>query len=111
MVNGRIARSMPAAELGADRELQQRLLGVKVGGDEAADEESGSWEAPEADAITVYTVKRAGDEGPSARREADAPCRASRARVHAVERGRSDGGAARPSDRQPRGVGDLGPAR
>ena len=34
MVNGRIARSMPAAELGADRELQQRLLGVKVGEDE-----------------------------------------------------------------------------
>ena len=77
MVNGRIARSMPAAELGADRELQQRLLGVKVGEDEAADEESapadGSWEAPEADAITVYTVKRAGDEDPSGRREADAP--------------------------------------
>src|SRR6185369_4007433 len=73
MVNGRIARSMPAAELGADRELQQRLLGVKVGGDEAADEESGSWEAPEADAITVYTVKRAGDDDPSARPEADVP--------------------------------------
>src|SRR6185295_1327386 len=77
MVNGRIARSMPAAELGADRELQQRLLGVKVGEDEAADEESapvdGSWESPEADAITVYTVKRAGDDDPSARRETDAP--------------------------------------
>ncbi len=34
MVNGRIARSMPAAELAADRELQQRLLGVKVAEDE-----------------------------------------------------------------------------
>jgi ABC-type branched-subunit amino acid transport system ATPase component len=30
MVNGRIARSMPAAELAADRELQQRLLGVNL---------------------------------------------------------------------------------
>ena len=29
MVNGRIAREMPAAELGADRELQERLLGVR----------------------------------------------------------------------------------
>ena len=31
MVNGRIARTMPAAELAADRELQQRLLGVSAG--------------------------------------------------------------------------------
>ena len=30
MVNGRIARSMPTAELAADRELQQRLLGVRM---------------------------------------------------------------------------------
>src|SRR5882724_3808034 len=30
MVNGRIARSMTAAELAADRELQQRLLGVRM---------------------------------------------------------------------------------
>ena len=29
MVNGRIAREMPAAELAADRELQQRLLGMR----------------------------------------------------------------------------------
>ena len=36
--------------------------------------------------------------------------RASRARVHAVERGGSDGGAARPPDRQPRGARDPGPA-
>ena len=32
MVNGRIARSMPVAELAADRALQQRLLGVKCRG-------------------------------------------------------------------------------
>ena len=33
MVNGRIARTMPAAELAADRDLQQRLLGVTTAGD------------------------------------------------------------------------------
>ena len=32
MVNGRIAREMAAAELGADRELQERLLGLRSGG-------------------------------------------------------------------------------
>ena len=64
MVNGRIARSMPSAELAADRDLQQRLLGVKVGGDEEAGEDSpadGEAAAP-ADTVTVYTVRRAGDE-------------------------------------------------
>ncbi len=30
MVNGRIARTMPAAELAANRELQQQLLGVRT---------------------------------------------------------------------------------
>ena len=38
MVNGRIAQEMPAAELAADRELQERLLGVRShGGDEPED--------------------------------------------------------------------------
>ncbi len=64
MVNGRIARSMPSAELAADRDLQQRLLGVKVGGDEGEGEESpedpGAVAPP--DTVTVYTVRRAGDE-------------------------------------------------
>ena len=32
MVNGRIAQTLPAAELAADRELQERLLGVRSGG-------------------------------------------------------------------------------
>jgi ABC-type branched-subunit amino acid transport system ATPase component len=32
MVNGRIAQELPAAQLGADRELQERLLGVRSGG-------------------------------------------------------------------------------
>ncbi|MGQ3076065.1 MAG: ABC transporter permease, partial [Ferrovibrionaceae bacterium] len=41
MVNGRIAREMPAAELAADRELQEKLLGVRSGGhgDEAEAEQ------------------------------------------------------------------------
>jgi uncharacterized protein (UPF0261 family)/ABC-type branched-subunit amino acid transport system ATPase component len=64
MVNGRIARSMPSAELAADRDLQQRLLGVKVGGDEGEGEDSpgalGAVAPP--DTVTVYTVRRAGDE-------------------------------------------------
>ena len=34
MVNGRIARVMPARELAADTELQHRLLGVRASGDE-----------------------------------------------------------------------------
>ena len=34
MVNGRIAQEMPAAQLAADRELQERLLGVRSGGDD-----------------------------------------------------------------------------
>ena len=59
MVNGRIARSMPATELAADLELQQRLLGVKV--EPNADLE----EAPREDAapreFQVLTVKRASD--------------------------------------------------
>jgi uncharacterized protein (UPF0261 family)/ABC-type branched-subunit amino acid transport system ATPase component len=64
MVNGRIARSMPSAELAADRDLQQRLLGVKVG----VDEEPGDKAAPEPgagvqpDTVTVYTVRRSSDE-------------------------------------------------
>jgi uncharacterized protein (UPF0261 family)/ABC-type branched-subunit amino acid transport system ATPase component len=58
MVNGRIARSMTAADLAADRELQQRLLGVKTDTDDApattvADEA--------AHPVQVLTVKRAAD--------------------------------------------------
>jgi len=79
MVNGRIARSMPAAELAADRDLQQRLLGVRA----AAEEEDGDAEPPEAaaaadlapddaaprpdpGAVQILTVRRAGDDaGPA----------------------------------------------
>ena len=72
MVNGRIARSMPASELAADRELQQRLLGVKAGveeenGDEAAPESAAAAPEPDAGDVRVFTVKRSGDdEAPAA---------------------------------------------
>jgi uncharacterized protein (UPF0261 family)/ABC-type branched-subunit amino acid transport system ATPase component len=76
MVNGRIARSMPASELAADRELQQRLLGVRA----AAEEENGGEAAPESVAaapepdagdVRVFTVKRSGDDAaPAAAGEA-----------------------------------------
>ncbi len=59
MVNGRIARSMPTAELAADRDLQQRLLGVKMD----ADLTVAPTHEPEDDGRTVQvlTVKRAAD--------------------------------------------------
>ncbi len=58
MVNGRIARSMPAAELAADRELQQRLLGVRMEAD--ATEEIPA-EAPQSNEVQVLTVRRSTD--------------------------------------------------
>ncbi len=76
MVNGRIARSMPSAELAADRELQQRLLGVKVGPDAEADDETALDGAPatEPDTVTVYTIRRSTDDGaPAAVSEPEAP--------------------------------------
>jgi uncharacterized protein (UPF0261 family)/ABC-type branched-subunit amino acid transport system ATPase component len=63
MVNGRIARSMPSAELAADRDLQQRLLGVKVGvEEEPGDEPASATAAGPADSVTVYTVRRSSDQ-------------------------------------------------
>jgi uncharacterized protein (UPF0261 family) len=60
---------MPAAELAADRELQQRLLGVKAAaeednGDAAAPEPATTESAPEGDAgeVRVFTVRRSADE-------------------------------------------------
>jgi uncharacterized protein (UPF0261 family)/ABC-type branched-subunit amino acid transport system ATPase component len=70
MVNGRIARSLPSAELAADRELQQRLLGVRASGGEGP-EGNGTADSPDGtpedrrddDSITVYTVARADPGG------------------------------------------------
>jgi uncharacterized protein (UPF0261 family) len=66
MVNGRIARSMPSAELAADRELQQRLLGVKAAaeeenGDDAAPERAAAEPEPGAGDVEILTVRRSGD--------------------------------------------------
>src|SRR5262245_27475617 len=58
MVNGRIARSLTAAELAADRELQQRLLGVRMDADPSLDT------TPRIDTpqpVQILTVKRASD--------------------------------------------------
>jgi len=67
MVNGRIANELSAAELGADRDLQERLLGLRSN---AADDEADAAPAPsraDDDAPTqVFTVRRAhGDGAPS----------------------------------------------
>jgi uncharacterized protein (UPF0261 family)/ABC-type branched-subunit amino acid transport system ATPase component len=68
MVNGRIAREMPVAELAADHELQQRLLGVRSADDADPVEPSDDGTAPDMErtdgdgGATVYTVRRAGDE-------------------------------------------------
>jgi len=66
MMNGRITRSMPAAELAADRDLQQRLLGVRTAGEEengeaAAPEPAAALPEPDAGEVRVLTVKRSGD--------------------------------------------------
>ncbi|MBL8303889.1 MAG: ATP-binding cassette domain-containing protein, partial [Ideonella sp.] len=69
MVNGRIAHRMPAAELAADRVLQEQLLGVRSGDhhDEPEPEPLDEPPAPvDAEPVQVYTVQRAhGDGGPS----------------------------------------------
>ena len=74
MVNGRIARSMPTAELAADRELQQRLLGVRLDSGLDAELAADTAVEPEAPAtVQVFTVKRTGDplvvEPPAPREE------------------------------------------
>jgi uncharacterized protein (UPF0261 family)/ABC-type branched-subunit amino acid transport system ATPase component len=71
MVNGRIAEQLPAPKLAADRELQERLLGVRSGGHDEDAEAEAEAAAPEpADdgppPMQVLTVRRAfGDGAPS----------------------------------------------
>ncbi len=63
MVNGRVARIMPAAELAADRDLQQRLLGVTTGGDAESGEAAAAAEAmPGQPETRIFTVRRASDD-------------------------------------------------
>ncbi len=68
MVNGRIAHMLPAHALAADRELQERLLGVRSSGDEDGEADAADpAPAPAEPAETrVYTVRRQhGDGSPS----------------------------------------------
>ncbi len=92
MVNGRIARSMPAAELAADRGLQQRLLGVTLGAEES-DEGDVAPAEEVVEETRVLTVRRAGDDSISA--EAGDGDRA----VRGYTRWNAADPAARPRDR------------
>ena len=85
MVNGRIARTMPAAELAADRDLQQRLLGVTTAGDV---EEARSQPRRQrrrrprrasSRSVAPTTTARCRIRPPRRRRRRSAPCAASRA--------------------------------
>jgi uncharacterized protein (UPF0261 family)/ABC-type branched-subunit amino acid transport system ATPase component len=89
MVNGRIARSMPARELAADRALQRRLLGVTVGADE---DEAADVPAPTDEPVEIFTVKRAVDEAPPAAGDGERA-------VRAVTRWNAADPGARPRDR------------
>jgi uncharacterized protein (UPF0261 family)/ABC-type branched-subunit amino acid transport system ATPase component len=60
MVNGRIARTMPASELARDTVLQQRLLGVR-GSDDEAEAVAESPEQWQDDSVRVLTIRRAAD--------------------------------------------------
>jgi uncharacterized protein (UPF0261 family)/ABC-type branched-subunit amino acid transport system ATPase component len=63
MVNGRIAHEMAAAELGADRELQERLLGLRSGANDGDEDETPRAASEEATPTQVFTVRRAHGEG------------------------------------------------
>lgn len=71
MLNGRIARILPANELAGDLDLQQRLLGVKSAGE--VEEEGAEAAEPTEEAPRVFTVRRAGDENVAGTAGADAP--------------------------------------
>jgi uncharacterized protein (UPF0261 family)/ABC-type branched-subunit amino acid transport system ATPase component len=93
MVNGRIARSLSARELAADRALQQRLLGVTVGADEDETEDPTVTAVVVDEAPTeVFTVRRAGDEGPPAGADGERA-------VRTVTRWNAADPGARPRDR------------
>jgi uncharacterized protein (UPF0261 family)/ABC-type branched-subunit amino acid transport system ATPase component len=63
MVNGRIAQEMTSAQLAADRDLQERLLGVKGGGHDEPAEEAPTLPAAADEPTQVYTVRRAHADG------------------------------------------------
>ena len=64
MVNGRITQQMPAAQLAADRGLQERLLGVRSNGHDEELAKPAAPGEPEGTApVQVFTVRRAHGEG------------------------------------------------
>jgi uncharacterized protein (UPF0261 family)/ABC-type branched-subunit amino acid transport system ATPase component len=98
MVNGRIARSIPAAELAADRGLQQRLLGVTAASDAEV--------ASDAEAASDAGLPPAA--GPALREEGDAGEASTPVRIFTVRRafGEDDPAASR-ADETVRAVRDL----
>jgi uncharacterized protein (UPF0261 family)/ABC-type branched-subunit amino acid transport system ATPase component len=66
MVNGRLGSPMPATQLAADRDLQERLLGVKAGEEEVEAADAGPAAAATAEPTRVYTVRRAHGDAPAA---------------------------------------------
>ncbi|HLL18825.1 MAG TPA: Tm-1-like ATP-binding domain-containing protein, partial [Rubrivivax sp.] len=62
MANGRIAHEMSAQALAADRELQERLLGVRSGGDDETETPTPQALAA-AQPTQVFTVRRAHGDG------------------------------------------------
>jgi uncharacterized protein (UPF0261 family)/ABC-type branched-subunit amino acid transport system ATPase component len=66
MVNGRLDLQMPAAALAADRDLQERLLGVRAGGPDEVPEAADVAPVAAPPPAQVMTVRRAyGDGAPS----------------------------------------------
>ncbi len=63
MVNGRIAQELPAAQLAADRDLQERLLGVRSGGHDDEPEVEAAPPPVDTPASPVLTVRRAYGDG------------------------------------------------
>nr|WP_066635660.1 ABC transporter permease [Bordetella sp. H567] len=73
LVNGQVARVMPATQLGADRALQQRLLGVATGPGTGTPDDDAPAAMPRAGMVEVLTIRRehAGDSPPPALPRAD----------------------------------------
>jgi uncharacterized protein (UPF0261 family)/ABC-type branched-subunit amino acid transport system ATPase component len=68
MVNGRIARRLPASELASNIELQQQLLGIKSSLDEEEPIAEEIRTSGSTDEVQIFTIRRAGDSeehGPS----------------------------------------------
>ena len=97
MMNGRITRSLPARELAADRDLQQRLLGVRTGPDEEAPASAATLDADEPPRI--FTVRRAGDEVTDTTPTMDDAPVATARTVRGFTRWNAAGSNAGPSDR------------